>query len=94
MKNIKHFLAGLWFQAQPFLLWGGIFGVALFLSCTVWTGCTRFIANLDVSGAKQKQHTTPLDPCERCKRVCGGISVSTVNSDSAPRLQTAQCWEK
>lgn len=94
MEKVKTFLSGLAFHAQPFLLWGGIFGLALFLSCGVWTGCTRFIANMDVSGAKQKQHTVPLDPCERCKRVCGGISVSTVNADTSPRPQTAQCWEK
>lgn len=99
ITKIKEKLAYLWaglVSRVPFaIVSGSVLVVALVLMASVYQGCVKMLNSVapNVSGQKQHSRQIPEDPCQKCSRVCGGISVKTINSTTTPRLQTAECYK-
>jgi len=98
IAKIKEKLAYLWAglaSRVPFaLVSGSVIVVALVLMASVYQGCVKMLNSVspNVSGQKQHSRQAPEDLCQKCSRVCGGVSVKTINSTASPRLQTAECY--
>lgn len=98
ITKIKEKLAYLWAglaSRAPFaLVSGSVLVVALVLMASVYQGCVKMLNSVAPNVSGQRQHSRQIqeDLCQKCSRVCGGISVKTIRSVSTPKLQTAECY--
>lgn len=83
-------------QYSPLFLFVGIFGVALFASCHLVTGCVHVLnqASPSIQGQKQHSKTVKQINCQECQRMCADRTlIRTTRASFYPKLQTAQCWD-
>lgn len=83
-------------QYAPLFLFAGIFGVALFASCHLVTGCVHVLnqASPSIQGQKQHSKTVKQINCQECQRMCADRTlIRTTRASFYPKLQAAQCWD-